>query len=88
MYPYTLGINLLCAGLFAGIGTSAITALIWFKNISTFIVVFHISSSRKRDFWLYYNLGLSKIRLWAAVLFLDYFLFIFLLIAGHQLCTN
>jgi hypothetical protein len=78
-------ISLLSAGIFRISGWSFFVVIFWFKLISMAFIITFINSYRKKEFYYYQNLGLSKIALWTGSLFFDFVLFLTLLILAYQL---
>lgn len=70
-------ITLICLSVIVRSGTATLTALIWFKFITLFIILYHINSYKKDDFYYYKNLGISKSNLWLGACTIDISLFVF-----------
>jgi hypothetical protein len=73
-----------CAFLFWTQGLGAFNVLFWFKIITLALVVYHFESNKPQYFYYFQNFGLSKTKLWAASLGLDFLIFILLLILVYQ----
>jgi hypothetical protein len=71
--------------LFDVFGIAALTIICWFKGITMAIIYFVVSDYRKKQFFYYQNLGISKNFLWITTLGIDLVLFIVLMIFTHQL---
>jgi hypothetical protein len=84
--PYCLLINTLAAVLLAQFGAGTFGALFPLKYLTMGVLIFHYNSARSRDFWMFYNLGLSKRKFWAWFAALDLGIFILFLTLGYQLC--
>jgi len=69
-------VNILSLSILIKWGIDTLTAIIWFKNITLAIILFHINSYKTNDFYYYKNLGISKTSLWIWTIILDYGLFI------------
>lgn len=76
----TFIITLVCAFLFLRLGLGALQILICFKIITLGLVVMYINDYKRKDFFYYQNLGISKSFLWTYTLTFDFILFILLLI--------
>lgn len=50
--------------------------MIWFKVITMAIIVYYINTYKRKEFYYYQNLGLSKKLLWTYTLGLDFLLFL------------
>jgi hypothetical protein len=73
----TIIVTLCCAYMFSKLGPDALTAIIWFKLFTLATIFFYINSYKKKEFYYYQNLGISKQRLWVCTLVFDLMLFIF-----------
>jgi len=78
-------ISLLSAGIFMKSGWPFFVVIFWFKLISMAFIITFINSYRKKEFFYYQNLGLSKLALWTGTLVVDFVLFMALLIIAYQL---
>ena len=78
-------ISLLSAAIFRISGWSFFVVIFWFKLISMAFIITFINSYRKKEFFYYQNLGLSKLALWTVSLVFDFVLFLALLIIAYQL---
>lgn len=61
-------------------GVEFLPVIIWFKVITLGIVGYYISNDKKKEFYHYQNLGLSKTFLWVCTFSFDLSLFIALLV--------
>jgi hypothetical protein len=61
-------------------GVSTITVLFWFKIGTLAMIYSAISSYKRKEFYYYKNLGVSKLTLWVPTLSFDFILFLFLII--------
>ncbi|OKL40269.1 hypothetical protein A3841_18260 [Pontibacter flavimaris] len=59
--------------------------LFWFKVASLGLIYYFINSYKRKHYYYYLNLGLSRTVLWAATLGFDLFLFIFLIVLAYKL---
>src|SRR5438128_794436 len=73
-----------CLYLFWQYGFSIFQALFWFKLATLGIIYYYINDYKKKEFYYYQNLGISKLLLWIATLSFDFFLFIFLIIQTYR----
>jgi hypothetical protein len=71
-------------GLFREYGMSIFTVLFWFKLATLGAVVIYIRSYKSKEFYYYYNLGLSGRMLWISTLSVDFLLYAFLLFLIHK----
>jgi hypothetical protein len=78
-------ISLLSAAILMKSGLSFFVVVFWFKLISMAFIITFINSYRKKEYFYYQNLGLSKMALWAGSLVFDFVLFLVLLIFAYQL---
>ena len=73
-------ITLLCIYFFRLNGESALGVLLWFKLLTLGLFVFFIENYKKKEFYYYQNLGISKSILWISTLVFDFALFVVLII--------
>lgn len=78
-------ISLFCAGIFRVSGLSFFVVIFWFKIISMGFIITFTDNYRKKEYYYYQNLGLSKTTLWSSSLIFDFVLFLGLIIAAYQL---
>lgn len=64
-----------CALIFVN-GIGLLTATIWFKTITTYLIYYYTNTYQYKTFIYYQNLGVSKKILWGYSLSLDLVLFI------------
>lgn len=76
----SLLISLICAYLLVEIGLSALFYLFWFRVVTLGLIVYYIRDYKKRDFYFYNNLGISRRTLWSATMLCEALLFILLII--------
>ena len=72
-------ITLACLGLIHVHGLKIFSALLVLKVSTLGIIVLFIDLYKKKEFYYYRNLGLSKLKLWGFTLGLDLGLFILLI---------
>lgn len=77
-------ITLICLGLFREYGFSIFSTLFWLKGASMAIVFYFIRDYKKREFYYYLNLGLSRGVLWRATLLFDFCLYLLLLLYVYK----
>lgn len=72
-------ITLCCAYIIKTYSIEAFFLVFWFKLITLTIFYTYItfSTSKKKEFFYYFNLGISKKHLWCTTLFLDLIIFLF-----------
>ena len=68
--------TIICIALLYKNDISIITFLIWFKFITFGLIAYYINSYKKKEFYYYQNLGLSKLFLWISTIIIDVLLFI------------
>lgn len=66
-------------------GWAGFSAVFWCKVLTLALLYFFVNEYRKKEYYYYQNLGISKTMLWAASLSLDVMLFILLLIISNLL---
>jgi len=81
----TFIITCCCLFIYALYGLATFTGLFWFKISTLGIIYFAIETTKKKEFYYYQNLGVSKRLLWSATLIFDFMLFILLIIILHQI---
>lgn len=59
--------------------------IFWFKLISMGFIITYIDNYRKKEYFYYQNLGLSKTALWTVSLVFDLVLFVVLIFGAWQL---
>lgn len=65
-----------------GFGNHVFFCLFWFKMITLGLIFYFINSYKKKEFYYFQNLGLSKQWLWISTLSFDFLILIFLLIVS------
>ena len=73
-----------CLALFREYGFGIFVAIFWLK-IATLVITWHfINSYKKKEYYYYQNLGISKALLWSVTLIFDIALFIFLVVQTYK----
>jgi hypothetical protein len=57
-------------------GPDTLIPLIWYKIITSAVIIYLVHSFRPEGFYYYKNLGTSKLLLWVSTLSFDFILFI------------
>jgi len=71
-------ITLTCMVLIFLYGLETFKVLFWFKIATLGLIFLVINNYKKKEFYYFYNLGISKLFLWASTLLFDFFLFLVL----------
>ena len=80
--PFTVGISALLVGagllpaLFDDVAGGALPLLMLLKLATVPVVWYLAEQARPHQYWFYFNLGISRRRLWAGVVLLDTLLFV------------
>ena len=72
-------ITLSCMSIIFTEGIKTITALIWFKIVTLFLIFFFINNYKRNEFYYYQNLGISKLFLWISTMAMDIIMFLLLI---------
>ncbi len=75
----SLAISLTCAYLLMELGVASLFYLFWFRVITLGLIVYYIRDYKKRDFYFYDNLGMSRRTLWTVTMLCEAMLFILLI---------
>ena len=78
-------ITLVCAGLFREYGFSIFPTLFWLKLATMALVFYYIRNYKKKEFYYYLNLGLSRRLLWISTLSVDFCLYLVLILLVNKL---
>ncbi|OYZ00496.1 MAG: hypothetical protein B7Y37_10665 [Sphingobacteriia bacterium 28-36-52] len=71
----------LCSiSLFWKFGFSVFSGIFWFKVFTGLIIFYFVNDYRKKEYYFYYNLGMSKRKLWVITLGFDFCIFILAII--------
>ncbi len=79
IFAATAILSLIGAIVFHYMGEEFLPMIIWFKVITLGIIGYYISNYKRKEFYYYQNLGLSKRFIWACTFIFDLSLFISLL---------
>ena len=80
----TLGLTACCIAIGWDQGISTFAPLFWFKIISLLLVWYLVQTFQSNVFYYYWNLGVSKSRLWVFSLGFDFLLFLLGLVLTYQ----
>lgn len=80
-----LFISLSCMWMYHALGNHAIPFLCWFKGITQGIFVYAVNQRKRKEFFYYHNLGVSKTLLWGTTISIDLFLFVMLMFLAHKI---
>jgi hypothetical protein len=73
----TTVINLVCLFVIWETNFKLFTTILWFKAIAMATIIFFINEYKRREFYYYQNMGISKSFLWRGTLSVDFLLFLF-----------
>ncbi len=59
--------------------------LFWFKVITMAIIWYVVTTNKRKEFFYYQNLGISKTLLWTATLGIDFILFVAMLVLTFKM---
>lgn len=76
----SLIISLICMYITYLQGFKALSSMLLVKSLSLGLIFLFISRYKRRDFFYYQNLGISKSKVWTSSLGLDILLFIVLIV--------
>ena len=76
-------ITLASMALLYQLGPGAAVIILWFKIITIVIFAWYINSYKRKEFYYYRNLGLSKSKLFACTLGFDLVVFGLLMVLTH-----
>jgi len=76
----SLIISLICASMVFTAGLNSLSGVLLIKAVSLIIIYFYITAYKRKEYYYYQNLGLSKNRIWTLSIFADTLLFIMLMI--------
>ena len=80
--PFTVGISVLMVGagllpaLVEGVAGGSLPLLVLLKLLTAPVVWYLAERTRPHQYWFYFNLGISRRRLWAGVAAFDTLLFV------------
>ncbi|PJE46628.1 MAG: hypothetical protein CUR34_08345 [Sediminibacterium sp.] len=72
----SLFFTLCCISLFWKYEFSVFSGIFWFKFFTGMIIYYFVNDFRKKEYYFYYNLGISKRQLWVTTLGFDFSVFI------------
>lgn len=78
-------ITVICLRAFWLLGWASFFGIFWSKILTMALIYYFININKKKEYYYYQNLGISKTLLWTASLTFDFILFIFLLILTYFL---
>ena len=81
----SVSITLIAAFLLWKLGIEALTILFWFKITATAFIGLYIQSYKRKEFFYYQNLGISRIKLWVYTIGFDLLVFVFLMVLSINL---
>jgi CDP-diglyceride synthetase len=81
---FSFGVTVSCLSLFWENGTSIFMVLFWCKIATLGLTYYFIDSYKRKEYYYYLNLGISKVMLWTVTLCFDFALFLFLIILIYQ----
>lgn len=79
------GISVSCAWLFYIWGSDILTPVFYFKVFTAVVIFYMADRLKQKEYYYYYNLGISKLKLWAFYEFCDLLFFVLLLILVNLL---
>jgi hypothetical protein len=77
-------INLCCISLFWLNGMGIFVVIFWFKIASLGLTYYFLNSYKNKEYYYYYNLGISKLGLWAFTLIFDLVCYLTLIFLTYQ----
>jgi hypothetical protein len=80
----SLIVTLCCLFLFWEFGPGIFIALFWLKAVTMTMTFFLVNNYKKREYYYYQNLGISKVALWVISLSFDFILFVFLILQTNK----
>lgn len=82
---FSILITVCCIGIFWKYGLTSFVTIFWFKIASLGLTYYFVNSYKRKTYYYYFNLGLSKILLWTATLVFDITLFLSLIILIYKI---
>ncbi|KQC00290.1 hypothetical protein [Pedobacter sp. Hv1] len=70
---------------FYGCNYKTLPFLFWFKVITMAIIWYAVTTNKRKEFFYYQNLGISKTLLWMVTLGIDFILFVSMLILAFKM---
>lgn len=74
--PAMLVVTAAALWLTAQFGTSILALMFWFKAATSAMIFYVVDQLKKKEYFYYRNLGLSRRRLWWSVTVVDFLLFL------------
>ena len=68
--------TIVCLYLLLKYGFGIFVVMFWFKIVTAAMTFYFINTYYKNIYYYYYNLGISKLQIWATALIFDFGLFI------------
>lgn len=84
-YLFSSLITCCCLLIYFNYGIQTFTELCWFKTLTYGLILFVVNEAKKKEYYYYQNLGVSKALLWGATLAFDFLLFVLFIILIHQI---
>ncbi len=81
----SLLITSICVALFWQYGYSIFSSLFWFKILTLGLTYYFINDYKKKEYYYYQNLGISKELLWVSTILSDIIFFIILITQIYKL---
>jgi hypothetical protein len=83
----SLSLSAICAYIYYSwnTGVLVIMPLFWFKAAFYVLVWYYIKTSKRKEFYYYHALGISKRVLWTSAISLDFTLYILVMILTNKL---
>ena len=75
----TFVLNVMGMSIIYAHGINTFTALVWFKIITLGMILYVIDLYKKKEYYYYKNLGVSKLVLWIPILSFEFIVFNLLL---------
>ncbi|MES2515133.1 MAG: hypothetical protein V4580_13360 [Bacteroidota bacterium] len=82
----SLCLTLTCIALYKlfNVITFMLLVMFWFKIATYVLTFFHIKQAKRKEFYYYQALGVSKTTLWVISLLLDFTIFVIAMYAANQ----
>lgn len=80
----SLIVSAICSFAFFKLGISFLTSLIWFKVITLSLFLYFVNNYKRKEYYYYQNLGMSKHSLIGWTVTADLSLFFFMLIFSDK----
>lgn len=78
-FIFSIFCTISCLITFSKFGFQSFTAIFWFKLLSLMLTYYFISNYKNKEFYYYYNLGVTKLVLWSTTLVFDFLTFLSLI---------